>query len=413
MAIILQFYPNGEFTQGVDTVSKRKSRPERVSDKMLASDRAPQTISALNAEMNAEMYKPMYAEGTEFISAMGSTWTYLCKYDRRYHWAIDNHIDEPWETSTDEPPERLIGRGDLIAPIGSSNARIFTETKTSRKKCLRMTSSMGRNIRNAAYLLEQEYGKDNLSFLTLTLPDLPREGLEACSANWGRMVDQFLKWLRSKAEVAGIPLEYVYCTEIQEKRLEKYGEFALHLHLLFRGKSGKRKPWLVTPKQCRKAWARCIKSVYSGLFEERALENLQRVRRSAAAYLGKYLSKRRGDSNHASGTETTGASFRGHWGGMCHKLSRDIRRLKVRLGGCVGDWRLAAGISRGLYRGALSGHVRYFREGIIYTGRSTQEGVPMGFRVGVGCLSLTIKDGGLTNLLEYVYAHSHEWYDEL
>ncbi len=413
MTIVLQFYPNGEFTQGVDTASKRRSRPERVSDKMLASDRASQTVSALNAEMNAEMYKPMYAEGTEFISAMGSTWTYLCRYDRRYHWAIDNHIDEPWETSTDEPPERLIGRGDLIAPIGSSNARIFTETKTSRKKCLRMTSSMGRNIRNTAYLLEQEYGKDALSFLTLTLPNLSPDGLAACASDWGRMVDQFLKWLRYRCEKHGFPLEFVYCTEVQEKRRERTGQFALHLHLLFRGKSGKRKPWVVTPKQCRKEWAKCIKSVCNEVFEERSLENLQRVRRSAAAYLGKYLSKQSSNRNNSESPEATGARFSGHWGGCSRGLSRQLRRAKIRLGGASGDGSIGYHIRRAIDSGVVNVHLRYFRGGIVHTGKSTQTGSPVGLTVGVGCLRKTIRDGGLTELLECVYDHIHLWDNEL
>lgn len=408
MSIVLQFYPNGEFTQGVDTVHRRKSRPERISDEM-TQNLSPYLQSELIAEMNAEMYNADIEKGSEYISALGSEWVYLCKYHDTYYYAVDNHIDEPWVLESPHSPSRLVGMGE-ITPSGLVHQTVeFSQNpKPSRKKCLKMSSGMARNIRNACYLLEQQHGKDNLSFLTLTLPDLSAEGLAMCAANWGRMVDQFLKWLRTKTEKQGIPLEYVYCTEIQTKRKERTGNEALHIHLLFRGKRGKRGTWVVTPKQVRAEWVRCIKSVCNEPFETRALENLQRIRKSAGGYMSKYLSKRK-DGYNPESDESTGIRFVGHWGGMSRQLSKSIKRRIIRLDSGSSAGEVVLHTTRGLRGGHCSRLLAYYREGFICTNGGENGSLPLGLRVAVGCLAKTIDQGGLTDLLEYVIANHHQW----
>lgn len=404
MSIILQFYPNGEFTQGVDTARKRKSRPECISDEMHRCKHSPVAMSTLVDKMNAEMRPQIYAVGELFTCPMGYEYEYLGENAGQHHWAIVTQDRGGHTISTDESPEKLIRNGQLI-PLNLVHQTVeFSQNPpSSRKKCLKMTSSMARNIRNACYLLETQYGKDSLSFLTLTLPDLSDEGLQACAENWGRMVDQFLKWLRDRMMLGGIPLEYVYCTEIQTKRREKYGHEALHLHLLFRGNAGRRKPWVVSPKQCRKAWARCIKSVCSEPFKDCSLENLQRIKRNAGAYMSKYLSKGTRSSDQG-GSRDNGLRFRGHWGGMGRGLSQLIKRGRTRIGGATGDWKLANMLTTGLRRGLLYGHLAYYREGFICTNANKSDSERLGFVVAVGCLRQSLIQGGLGNLIEYVYS---------
>lgn len=397
MSIVLQIYPNGEFTQGVDTSSRRKSRPERICEAMHSSP-SPSLQSRLTADFNAETYNAEMEMGRKYISASGSEWTYLCRHERTYHYAVDNGTDDPWVLESEHSPLRLEGMGEIRPiPLGSSDGRIFTERPESRKKCLRMTSSMARNIRNAGYLIQKEYGKDNLSFLTLTLPDLSPEGLKACADNWGKMVDQFLKWLRDRTALRGMPLEYVYCTEVQTKRLQSRGEYALHLHILFRGKKHNRQPWAITPKQARKAWARCIRAVCSEHFKECALENLQRVQRSASGYLSKYLSKgnRVNDGNHPQENIPV---FRGHWGGMCRAVSKRIRRCINRFDSRFGNGGFAVSFISRLYRWVRLGYVAYVKKGFVQTSPGEGMDTGRGFYVRVGCLSRPTFEGGLVPL---------------
>jgi len=401
MSIILQFYPNGEFTQGVDTSMSRRSRLDALSSKLLAADGWANEADVC-AEMNAEISKDMVAEGTEFISASGSLHTYLRRHHDEYYYAVEPEQGEPYVIDSIHPPVRyahLVG----AAPLGSSDGLIFTETpKPKRKAPPTMTKSMGRNIRNAAYLLERAHGKDSLSFLTLTLPDLPAEGLRACAENWGKMVDQFLKWLRSIVEEKhGGVLQYTYCTEVQMKRLESRGEYALHLHLLFVGRRTRKSNWYTTPKQVRKAWIRCIKSVYSGGFEHRALENLQRIKKSAARYLSKYFSKG-AKSSASTGNPSDVPWFTGHWGGISRSLRQSINRLSCRLSEGMGTGELANAFLSGVPRLISSAIVRYFSSGFVQTSRGDDDAQGRGIHVGVGALSKTLLDGGLSDALEYL-----------
>lgn len=404
MSIILQFLPNGEFTKGVDTSKRRRSRLERLSDR-LVENRAPVIAVHVCAEMNADILDEASLRGQQYISAMGSIWTYLCADMDGYHYAVENKYGETWELKSEHSPLRLEGMGELRPiPLGSSDGRIFTETPPSRKKCLAMTKSMARNIRNAGYLLEQMYGKDNLSFLTLTVPNLPSDDLNRVTENWGRLVDQFLKWLRSVLEVKGIPFEYVYCTEIQTKRLEKHGQFALHIHLLFRGRRNTRSPWAVTPKAVRKAWVRCLKSVCVNDFEQRALENLQRIKRSASGYLSKYLSK--GSTSSIGGhTEKNIPTFKGHWGGMARRLRDLIKRCTVRLCERSCDQPIAVAFVSRISELVADGLVSYYAEGCIPINVREGENTGWGLRVGVGCLKRPTYQGGLNSVVRWLESH--------
>lgn len=403
MTIILQFLPNGEFTQGVITSPKKRSRLDALSSKLLnASGWANK--DDVCAEMNAEMSKDTVPEGTEFMSAQSSLHTYLRRHHDTYYYAVEPLEGEPYVVDSPHPPVRyasLVG----AEPLGLSNGLKFTEDqKPKRKPPSTMTKSMARNIRNAGYLLEQKYGKDNLSFLTLTLPNLPPEGLQACAENWGRMVDQFLKWLRSVVEEKhGGTFEYTYCTELQTKRLERRGEYALHLHLLFNGRRSRRFNWYTTPKQIRKAWIRCIKSVYSGSFDTSALENLQRIKKSAARYLAKYFSKG-SQSNSPSSNAGNIPRFTGNWGGISRCLRQSISRLSCRISEGMGTGGWANDFLKSICGLIEHGIVSYFCSGFIPTGQLKDGISPRGLHVGVGALKKPLLEGGLIPVFEYLEA---------
>jgi hypothetical protein len=156
-----------------------------------------------------------------------------------------------------------------------------------------ITSKGRRILRNAAYLIEKDYGKGCLSFATLTLPRLSDEGFKRVSADWGRVVESVSAAIRRRLREEGLPTHLFGCTEVQEKRERTHGGIPLHLHLVFVGRhrSG---GWAISPAQLRKSWRDAVNNVLAGLKEFpdfRASENITRVRKSCAAYLAKYLSK--------------------------------------------------------------------------------------------------------------------------
>lgn len=399
MSIIAQFYPNGEFTHGVDTSKRKRSRLERLSDKCIHEPDAC-VRRDINADINAEIGKDSVSPGAYIICAQRYKYIYLGRTDRIFHYAVEplNGL-EPYLTELEHHPLRWAQMTGGVF-FGSSDGENFTQTpKPSPRKAYKFTSRLARTIRNAAYLLEQTHGKDNLSFLTLTLPDLPPEGLAACAANWGKMVDKFLKWLRAKIERQFGELHYTYCTEVQPKRLTERGEYALHLHLLFVGRISSVTSWYITPRMARKEWVRCIKSVYPGDFKQNSLESLQKIKKSAAAYLGKYLSK--GTNVHKRQSSDADVSqFRGHWGGVSRNLRRRIRHATLRLTDNTHGRACLHTITRFLHRCTDSRSIKFYISGFIPTNGESEKERQRGLHVGVGCLRKPLLEGGYVDFID-------------
>jgi hypothetical protein len=253
--IVLRFFPNGEFTKGVSSPKKKKSRFEEMS-RILSSKLPPVQEKKVIEDISRESQKGYWKAGDKFDSVCGSEWMFLdtdttgCST-----FTVKREDGEVFVLSTYLSVDELIRDFEIFPKsLGLSNARILDSPKSSRKKCLSMTSSMKRNIRNGVYILEQKYGIHDLSFLTLTLPNLCSEDLKNVVENWGVCTNRILKWLKNKCKRKGYDVEYVYCTEIQSKRLERTGEHVPNLHIVFNGRKSKRRDWSLSPKMVRGAW---------------------------------------------------------------------------------------------------------------------------------------------------------------
>lgn len=402
MSIIAKFYPNGEFSQGVDTSKKRKDNcNHREIPRPRLSLRCRDRYSQWIKEYEAKGTTPDKAkEGDYFLSASGNK--YRLHESSRLHTTL-HWQDESGAQHYTSIPEGFMRAAFLLGLIPLVHQMVeFCDKSKSRKKLTSMTKRMGRNIRNAVYLLEkQPGGKDVISFLTLTIPSLSQEGLTAVCANWDKLVKLFMDWLRVTLKRKHIDFLYVYCTEIQSKRLQQRNEYAPHLHLVFKGRNAKKSPWAVTPKQCRKAWGRALASIVAEPFRTDALENLQRIKRSAARYLSKYLSK--GLDISALPAEANYAqALRTQWGGMARPLARAVRQASLRF------------TSDGIHRETLmafiqclellrrKGFIAYYRRGFIPLANHDSDGDERGLHVCAGALSTPTYEGGLIPIMEYL-----------
>lgn len=402
MSIVLRFFPNGEFSQGVNATSQRRDKRrhplEGYEKRRDDAGRLSISFQGRNAEI-PEATLNLFL-GRKYISPRQNT--YEVVEAGQLHCVLKWYDDENVShlTSVQLNIIRVIHEWKLIE-LGSSDARILTEPPKSRKKCESMTKNMARNIRNGVYLLEEKYGKDNLSFLTLTLPNLSAEGLASCCANWDTMTHNFLKWLRTKADKHGYSIEYVYCTEIQEKRFTNRGEYAPHLHVVFRGRIGRKSNWIITPKMARKEWARQIKSCTSEFFTTSALENIRRIKKSAARYLGKYMSK---NSNCVpqGDRERFTALLHTQWGGMSRQTSRDIRKNTIRLES-TGESGTFVGCFLGSIQGLFErGIVKYYKCGFIPIGKCESGGKQHCLKVMVGCLGRPLSKGIIEDCMKAI-----------
>lgn len=411
MTIVLQFYPNGEFSQGVDTSS---SQPLRCDKKQPQISPFNADINHSNAEItdyDLQLLKRHTAEmgtqicgntGQHYADTRGTTFALVESED---DYCVLTRLSDNTEGRTirvDTSIHRLVHL-EMLSPLVHQSVESCEKPK-SRKKLESMSKRMSRNIRNAVYLLEkQPGGKDVLSFLTLTLPNLSTEGLKACCQNWDSMVKRFIDWLRKTLEKSGVELQHVYCTEIQTKRLTERGEYAPHLHIVFRGRASRRTAWIISPTKARSEWGRCIRAYVSENFDTRALENLQRIRYSAARYLSKYLSK--GRNSIPGGTEENAITeLKTQWGGMARTLSKSIRQNTARFTSKGANSWIAASIFNNMEELVRHGCIRYFKKGFIPLGQDSSTGLEYGLHVGCGCLRTPTYELGLLPVMQYISA---------
>lgn len=402
MTIILRFFPNGEFSQGVDTSQRRDKRNHTKKHQIptpLDQECRDGYLQWVDTGGNADIH--LCVPGTQFGTKDGGVYTYLCEDTNGHHYAYEGKRYVLEDVLMNEPIGRMIARGELT-PLVYQSVEFSPSPPPSRKKLESMTKNMARNIRQGVYLLEQMYSKDTLSFLTLTLPNLCAEDLGKCCERWDYLVDQILKWLRKRLAKFDIEFEYVYCTEIQSKRLHSRGEYAPHLHCVFRGRSGRKAPWAISPKQVRQAW----KSIISGVvghadFKSDSLENIQRIKYSATRYLSKYLSKGNCCLPQGVGDEYA-RNLRTQWGGMARSISQAIKRATTRVTGSHPIDNLASDILRRMDELVNNGIVQYWRQGCIVLSVCAFTGMERVLKVGSGCLSTPTYKGGLCKLIQYI-----------
>jgi hypothetical protein len=245
-----------------------------------------------------------------------------------------------------EEIELLMLRFDAANPEASKGERsaymhslLTTSPEASRKIGLSNAPNSGKRAKRgakgiragardricwAASQLEFAHGRSNMSFLTLTIPDVLERQLIAIQDNWSVIVNEVVREIRRRLKARGIPTHVVGCTELQPERSLREGLNFPHLHLVFRGRRHRKAKWGLTPSAFRGIWRTCIQRFVPDLVDGwAASENVQAVRDTASGYLAKYISK-------------GGSTNRGHSPDPWHPahyeiISRALRSLYERL----------------------------------------------------------------------------------
>lgn len=184
-----------------------------------------------------------------------------------------------------------------LDPLGLSSVANLTteaETLTPPRKLKRgskgISSASRQLVRDACTLLEEKYGKERLSFITHTIPD---EFIDSTHANWQSILHNLRRRYIRALQKAGLPKEVVMVTEYQEERLVKHGKAVLHLHILIVGRHIKR-TWQYKCEYYHQHWKECCEEYNRQHRDERlwsAATRVESIRKSAASYLSKYMSK--------------------------------------------------------------------------------------------------------------------------
>ncbi len=208
-------------------------------------------------------------------------------------FSIGSRPEYKWvELEGEELQQQLDKEGERIGLLNASRSHIWDGdmmVRHPRRGENGITSHGRKVVKSAASLLEDRWGAENLSFLTVTLPPLHEDDAYAVVANWSDIVRGFFQRLRRLVQRKGGTWEYVAVTEIQPKRFNENAFMGLHIHAVCVGKY--RSGWWITPQELRAAWKSAVERRCRYNYHWDACENIKRVSGGAGEYLGKYISK--------------------------------------------------------------------------------------------------------------------------
>ena len=400
--LTIKFFPNGEFTHGVSPTPKKSPATANPRRKFLPDDRSlAECVRDLEHRRDGIAISKIEAIGQKYTARDGSQVEILnVELDGVTLYSTGTRGNYTYKTPY--TIGMMVSRGDLI-PLDYQASQSSIGPARSRKQLPQMTRNMGRNIRQACYLLDQTARRNTLGFLTLTLPGLSEEDLGKCCENWGTMVNHLLTWMRYELKQIEREFTYVYCTEIQQKRRDRTGSIAPHLHMGYIARGHSSESWYFSPGEIRSKWAKIISGIIGHSdFCTTALENLQPIKFSIGRYLSKYLGK--GVSLPSDGEQGTNVSapaigrLHTQWGGMARALSRFIVRCTTRLQGAYNS--LAQGICEAMGRAFEYGYIPYYQR--LFIPLSTDSyGVERGLHGGVGRLPTPTYQGGVADFIEF------------
>jgi len=220
--------------------------------------------------------------------------------------------------------------GHLARASGKGLVKVPKNHKTPRGLA-GLTSYAKRQIRQGCHLLEENFGADNLSFFTGTLPGKTDDDCRRAIAHWPDIMRQFIQSIKRDLDRVGLPPWIVGCTEIQPKRWEKYRQPWPHCHLVFPARADGR--WLLHREAIKKRWRDACKNVLGGIDADYRyaprVDPLDASKGEVSGYLAKYFGK--GESGPAGDAIANGWQLPRNWMHCTHSLSRAVAIATCRL----------------------------------------------------------------------------------
>lgn len=222
--------------------------------------------------------------------------------ERRYDRDV---VNQP-ETDYSSVADWLIGTNTITGEFRSlSEAPLLVKGAKSSQKARGKYGKHGitqygkRFCRNTCILLQRKWGKERLGFGTATLPALSEENCKFILSRWAQITRRFYQTLKRICEEGGNQFLYVGVTEIQERRFRETNIAVPHLHFVYVAKRSVHGRYYFHTKQAYRAWNKTVNQVLRkenrppimGVNGHQGSVKLEPIRKSAASYIGKYISK--------------------------------------------------------------------------------------------------------------------------
>jgi len=170
-----------------------------------------------------------------------------------------------------------------------SNLRKTSERDRAKRGLRGMTGHGRLLVKDAAFWLQKEYGKERLAFWTVTIP--PECLNVALITSWSKVVESVRKKLSYHLAKHSLPDFIVGVTEIQPKRYVQNRDIPpLHLHIVY---VASHKPYvpLISKETLSKLWSDTVTTLSGVDCREDTVSSVQFIKKDVVGYLGKYMSK--------------------------------------------------------------------------------------------------------------------------
>lgn len=257
-------------------------------------------------------------------------------------------VPAPKQRPSDEEYERTRGRMTRQVVRWQENGIDYHEVSYAPKSCVSpppnlvsgtklahrgkygskgITGYGKKMVRSGAKILQEEWGLRCTGFGTLTLPSFSPDDMATIAQSWGILVKRFFEEFKREQRRNGGDERYVCVTEIQEARFKDSGELGLHIHFVYKARpTAYSANWFISANWCRHTWRRILANRLGHVCADIPTPRceLKLVRKDAAGYLGKYMSKG-GKILEKVKECMPSVALPSQWWGISGDLRRDIK----------------------------------------------------------------------------------------
>jgi hypothetical protein len=301
----LKIYPSGDYTAAFS------APPIHTRRKVVRARPTEHPLAGIDVGFGCYVYQNRQPIHRKTIEGQ----TQLCLLlEKLYEQALD-------ECKLDKADWYFAQWRDVIDWLATATP---TEKVCKRRGTHGISSYGKRMVRSGCVLLEEAHPKQ-LAFFTATLPNLPREDMVRVCTEWSNIIRKFNQELTRELKRKGLDARIVGVTEIQEKRYRQTGQAVPHLHLVFHGRL-EGQHWAISPKWFRLKWERVVSESLGCEIELPAATRVEKLKKSAAGYLSKYMSKGGQALKKIAGDENQPCPLPTGWWHMSDGLRRDVRQ---------------------------------------------------------------------------------------
>lgn len=231
------------------------------------------------------------------------------------------------------------GGGEQFPPTSDNSLGLSSIQRcrgTKREGLKGITNYGRRQISEGCFVLERSFFRRGLGMYTFTCPYTDDSDVVAFAENWATILKRLLERISRLYATRGQKLHYVGCVELQEKRYKRSGQICPHLHFIANCRLPGNKEFIVSADELRQIWQEVCKNATKKIVPVGASVDCSVVRKSAEAYLSKYMSK--GGEIVEECAESFPQSLPRRWWCISKSLRLVIKTRTRKLTGCMAEF---------------------------------------------------------------------------